>query len=118
MFTILLPIILGVAGQLLLKHGMLLMGRQELEVEGFFPIVWRMISSPYVICGVLIYGVSTFFWLLTLSKVDLSYAYPFLSLSYVLIFLLSWMIFKEHIPPSRIFGMLVVCIGVFFISRG
>jgi multidrug transporter EmrE-like cation transporter len=118
MITILLPIVLGVVGQLLLKHGMTSMGKQDLGTDGLFPVIWRMVTSPYVLGGVIVYGVSTFFWLLTLSKVELSYAYPFLSLSYVLIFLFSWMFFQENIPPSRIIGMLVVCLGVFFISRG
>jgi multidrug transporter EmrE-like cation transporter len=118
MISILLPVVLGVVGQLLLKHGMTSMGKLELDAAGVLPVIWRMATSPYVVGGIVVYGVSTFFWLLTLNRVELSYAYPFLSLSYVLIFVFSWLLFRENISPVRILGMLIVILGVLCISRG
>ena len=56
------------------------------------------------------------FWLVALSRVELSYAYPFASLSYVLMLAASWFLFRENITAVRLLGTVVVGIGVFLIS--
>lgn len=114
---ILLSVTLGVVGQIILKHGMTVMGQLDLSSAGVGGIVWRMATSPFVVGGLAVYMAGAFFWLLALNRVDLSYAYPFASLSYVLIFLSSWLLFRESINPMRFLGMLVICLGVYFVSR-
>lgn len=114
---ILLSTILGVAGQLLLKQGMTQMGTLQLSFVAVPSILWRMATSPYVIGGLMVYVSGTFFWLIVLNRVQLSYAYPFASLSYVLITLSSWLLLQEDIRPLRWIGMLVICTGVFLVSR-
>jgi drug/metabolite transporter (DMT)-like permease len=114
---ILLSVLLGVVGQLLLKHGMTVMGQLDIGASGIVAALWRIATSPYVVGGLLIYVSGTFFWLLALNRVDLSYAYPFASLSYVLIFFASWLILHENISPLRVAGMLVICLGVFLVAR-
>ena len=54
---------------------------------------------------------------MALSRVDLSYAYPFASLGYVVMLVASWQLFNENISPLRLAGTLMVCLGVFLISR-
>jgi len=73
--------------------------------------------SPWVILGVAIYVAGTFFWLMVLSRVDLSFAYPMTSLSYLLIVLSSWYFLGESISPLRIIGVLTVIIGVSLIAQ-
>jgi drug/metabolite transporter (DMT)-like permease len=114
---ILLSVLLGVVGQLLLKHGMTVMGQLDIGASGIVAALWQIATSPYVVGGLLIYVSGTFFWLLALNRVDLSYAYPFASLSYVLIFFASWLILHENISPLRVAGMLVICLGVFLVAR-
>jgi len=114
---LLLATVLGVAGQLLLKQGMLHLGAVQLDVGSVPAILWRMATSPYVGGGLLVYGTGTFFWLVFISRVPLSYSYPFISLGIVLGLLSAWGIFHESIPPLRWVGMLVVCIGVFLVAR-
>jgi drug/metabolite transporter (DMT)-like permease len=70
-----------------------------------------------VVAGLAIYLGGTVFWLTALSRVDLSYAYPFASLSYVVMLIASWALFKENITPLRLVGTLVACAGVFLISQ-
>jgi drug/metabolite transporter (DMT)-like permease len=70
-----------------------------------------------VVTGLTIYLGGTVFWLTALSRVDLSYAYPFASLSYVVMLIASWALFKENITPLRLVGTLVACAGVFLISQ-
>ena len=79
---ILISVLAGATGQILLKKGMSSMGPLTLSFEQLFNILWRIGTNPYVVIGLVIYVTGTVFWLAALSRVDLSYAYPFASLSY------------------------------------
>jgi drug/metabolite transporter (DMT)-like permease len=114
---ILVSVLAGATGQVLLKKGMSTMGPLTLSLGQLGNIVWRIATNPYVVIGLAIYVSGTLFWLAALSRVDLSYAYPFASLSYVLMLIASWQLFNEHITLLRLLGTLVVCTGVFLISR-
>jgi len=107
----------GVVGQLTLKYGMSQMGPLSLMPAQVPSIIWRIATNPFVVGGLLIYVSGTLFWLVALSRVDLSYAYPFASLSYVLIFFASWFLLGEHITVLRAVGMLVICSGVLLVAR-
>ncbi len=114
---ILVSVVAGAVGQVLLKKGMGSMGPLTLSVDQLGNVLWRIGTNPYVIIGLLIYVGGTVFWLTALSRVDLSYAYPFASLSYVVMLIASWQLFNENITSLRVLGTLVVCLGVFIISR-
>lgn len=114
---ILISVVLGAAGQILLKKGMGSMGPLTLSASQLGSILWRIVSNPYVVIGLGIYVCGTLFWLMALSRVDLSYAYPFASLGYVVMLVASWQLFNENISPLRLAGTLTVCLGVFLISR-
>jgi drug/metabolite transporter (DMT)-like permease len=114
---ILISVVAGAAGQVLLKKGMGSMGPLTLSINQLGSVLWRIFTNPYVLVGLAIYVSGTLFWLTALSRVELSYAYPFASLSYVVMLAASWLLFSENIVPLRIVGTLVVCLGVFLISR-
>jgi drug/metabolite transporter (DMT)-like permease len=114
---ILVSVFFSTVGQLLLKSGMNKLGSVTLSLNQLFPILWRMATNPGVFFGLVLYLFGTIFWLAALSRVDLSYAYPFASLSYVVMLLASWMMFDEKITLARIMGTVVICIGVFLIYR-
>lgn len=114
---ILISVIASTVGQLLLKKGMNEMGSVTLSMNQILSTAWKMITNPYVFIGLLIYVAGTVFWLAALSRVDLSYAYPFASLSYVVMLVASWMMFNEQITLTRILGSVVIGIGVLLISR-
>lgn len=116
LMLILTCVALGVAGQLLLKHGMS-SGDQVDEVHEVMPRLVRAATNPVVITGFLLYGLSAALWLILLTRVDLSFAYPMLSLGYVLVVVLSKVLFNEQVTWVRFAGTLVVCLGVFLISR-
>ena len=97
---ILISVLGGAAGQVLLKKGMGSMGPLTLSVNQLGSILWRIATNPYVVIGLGIYVCSTIFWLTALSRVDLSYAYPFASLSYVVMLIASWQLFNEDISLS------------------
>lgn len=117
LILLIIPAITGVAGQVMLKYGMSQMGALEISMAAVPSILWKMATSIYVVGGLAVYVSGIFFWLLALNRVDLSYAYPFASLSYVLIFLSSWLMLKEDISLMRVLGMVVICVGVFLVAR-
>lgn len=114
---ILSSVLVGAVGQVLLKKGMGSMGPLTLTTNQLGSILWRIGTNPYIIIGLAIYGGATVFWLVALSRVDLSYAYPFASLSYVVMLTASWLLFNENINSLRLLGTVVIGLGVFLISR-
>jgi uncharacterized membrane protein len=116
-FYILVSVVAGAVGQIMLKKGMSSMGPLTLTLKQLLPMVWRIGTNPYVVGGLAIYVSGTLFWLIALSRVELSYAYPFASLSYVVMLVASWLLFKENISIARLLGTAVVGLGVFLISR-
>jgi drug/metabolite transporter (DMT)-like permease len=114
---ILISVLGGAVGQILLKAGMNNIGEITLSLQAIFKLTWRMVTNPYVFIGLFVYFLSVIFWMAALSRVDLSYAYPFASVSYVIMFLASWLLLHETITPMRIIGTLVIGLGVFLISR-
>lgn len=114
---ILAATVLGVVGQLILKSGMTQIGPIGVTGGSLPGAVLRMVTSPYVIGGLLVYGLGTFFWLITLSRLDLSVAYPFASLNHILIFLAAWVFLHEQINPLRAAGILVICLGMLLVAR-
>ena len=114
---ILISVVTSTVGQLLLKIGMNNMGSITLSSNQFLSTSWKMATNPHVFIGLVIYLAGTIFWLAALSRVDLSYAYPFASLSYVVMLVASWMMFDEKITLGRFLGTVVIGIGVLLISR-
>jgi len=114
---ILISILTSTIGQLLLKKGMNDMGSITLSMNQFLSTAWKMITNPYVLIGLVIYFAGTIFWLAAISRVDLSYAYPFASLGYVIMLVASWLMFDEKITLGRLLGTFVIGIGVFLIYR-
>lgn len=76
-----------------------------------------IVTSPWVIGGLLVYGSGVMFWLLALSNFELSYVYPFASLSYIGIIIGSSLIFKEKMNAMRIVGVAVIIAGVLITSQ-
>jgi drug/metabolite transporter (DMT)-like permease len=114
---ILISVLASAIGQVLLKKGMGSMGPLTLTVYQLGNILWRMATDPYVIAGMVIYAAGTVFWLIALSRADLSYAYPFASLQYAVMLGASWWLFGEHITVWRLLGTVVIGLGVLLISQ-
>ncbi|MBC7326527.1 EamA family transporter [bacterium] len=111
--SLILALSLGVVGQISLKWGL----RQEGKLEGFNLHFVRAFFNPWVLGGLFSYAVSSLFWLIALSQAQLSFVYPFISLNFAFIALLSWLIFQDTMNIYRILGILLICLGVFFVSR-
>jgi drug/metabolite transporter (DMT)-like permease len=114
--SLLISMFLGVIGQVFIKKGLTSLGSLDFSAAliGSFA---KMFLTPFIILGLCLYCLGVFFWLYALSKVDLSFAYPFVSLSYVLVVLFSLFALGESISYIRWIGVFVICLGVFLISR-
>jgi len=116
---ILFSISIAVAGQILLKIGVNRIGIVDFsDLEALKQLFFGVIKSPLVISGLFLYVISAAIWLVVLSAVDLSFAYPFIGLTYVMILILSRFILKEDVNLIRWAGALIITIGVIVISRG
>ena len=116
---ILLSISIAVAGQLMLKIGIDRIGVNGIgSMKALISLFSGIIRSPMVLTGLFLYFISAAIWLVILSTVDLSFAYPFIGLSYVLVLILSKFILKEEVNPIRWIGGFIITAGVVIISRG
>ena len=110
-------IILLVAGQTALKYGLLQIGGTQFLGGSLLANVLKMFSTPYIVLGFTLYGLSAVLWLDVLSRLDFSLAFPLVSLTYVFALAIGAFLFKEQVTWTRIFGVLLICGGLFFIVK-
>jgi drug/metabolite transporter (DMT)-like permease len=105
-------IMLGAVGQVALKSGI-----NQLGVKPPPLIVIRSIFSQWqVTLGFACYGLSSLLYMVALSRLELSYAYPMVALSYVVVTFLSWKLLHEPVPTVRIAGLAAICVGVIIVA--
>jgi drug/metabolite transporter (DMT)-like permease len=84
---------------------------------GPLSLILLILRSPLVLLGLGLYGIGALAWIVVLSRLDLSLAYPFLALNFVLIPLVSQFVFAETIPVARWMGIAVICVGILLVAR-
>ena len=115
LLLILINIPLGVAGQFLIKQAINHIGSySNMPIATF---LYKAFTAPMILLGLFLYVLSSVLWVMILSKVDLSIAYPLLSLGYILILFLSWAFLHETISPVRLAGVVLIIAGVYFVFR-
>jgi multidrug transporter EmrE-like cation transporter len=100
---------------------MMKMGTDRVGRFGETPVVeylFRLITNPFVLLAIVSYGFGVIFYMLMLSRLDLSYLYPMMvALGLILATLVSSLIFGEQISLLRLGGIVVVILGVFMLSQ-
>lgn len=115
---ILLTVLIGVSAQTFLKTGMNGLGKIEsLHLAEIVPLVWKMGTNIFVIVGLSLYVIGTFFWLILLSRLDLSFLYPFGALQYFFVFAISYFILGEDLRLGRIVGVAIILLGIYIVSK-
>jgi len=109
---LLAAIALAVAGQLLLKRAML--RRKNIRISE----LPALMLDAGVVMGFGCYGIGTLFYVKVLSVADLSVAYPTVSLGYVLVIVMSKVLFGETVSASRWAAVILICIGVALVGMG
>lgn len=114
---ILFTVLTNAAAQLMLKRGMTGLGPLDPGRDGLIATVLRVVFSPFVFFGLCTFVVSMASHLVVLSKVQISYAYPFLSLAYVVVAVYAYFFFQEDLSPARIAGIGLIVLGTIFIAQ-
>ncbi|MHB8253191.1 MAG: SMR family transporter [Acidiferrobacter sp.] len=114
---ILFGVMLNAAAQLVLKEGMRRIGYFAFDWANVVPIGLRVVLNPFVFGGLVIYVISFVIWLLVLSRVQVSFAYPMLSLGYIMNAVAGYYLFQETLSPTRIIGIAVIVLGTYLITR-
>jgi len=114
--AIIVAVIIGVVAQLIIKRGLNAMTTLDLSKNILSSYV-TIFTSPLIIFGIAIYFASILLWLYALTIVELSYAYPFLALSYIFVILGSWYFLGEAVSMLRLVGVLIIVFGVLVVAR-
>ncbi|MDB5927057.1 MAG: 4-amino-4-deoxy-L-arabinose transferase [Betaproteobacteria bacterium] len=112
---ILLGVALNAGAQLLLKAGASRVGPIELQTHSLVLAARELAFSAPIIGGIACYVVSVVVWVLALSRVDVSIAYPMLSIGYVVNAVAAWALFGEALTPMRVAGIIVIIFGVYLL---
>ena len=114
---VLLGVLLNAIAQLLLKAGAGALADVELRFANAMAIAGRLVLNPPIIGGLICYAISVVVWILALSRVEVSVAYPMLSVGYVLNALAAWWLFHEDLSLMRMAGIGVILVGVWLVAR-
>lgn len=114
---LLIAVTLSASGELMLKHGMNRLGVLSMQFPEFLAGLGRAFSTPTILAGFGLVFAGAIFWLSVISRVELSWAYPMLSLGYIIVVVASWLLLGEQLSLARVAGVLVVCSGVVIIAR-
>ena len=117
-FSLLLTgVLLNAAAQLFLKAGTNRVGEFAFTLDNVVPIGMKLAANPPILAGLSCYVVSVVVWILGLSRVPVSVAYPMLSLGYIINAFAAWMLFGEALAAQKLVGIGFIVVGVFLVAR-
>lgn len=88
-----------------------------IKSDGIISLVWTVGTNPWVMGGMFLHVSALVVWLWALSKVDISFAYPFLALGYVLVSAMAWFWLGETLNPMKILGMIIIIAGILVLAK-
>lgn len=110
-------VLLNAAAQLLLKAGTNAIGRFEFSAANILPVGVKLALEPHIAGGLACYVVSVAVWIVGLSRVPVSIAYPMLSVGYIVNALAAWYLFGESLTAQKAVGIAFIIAGVFLVAR-
>lgn len=114
---VLTSVAFGAVGQLTLKAGMNNLVQSYGKLQLSLDTLLHMATNPLLIVGIAIFGISTLLWLFALAKADLSFAYPFLSLTYLAVLIGGAFLFGDKVTLPRVLGFATIIAGVWIVAR-
>jgi multidrug transporter EmrE-like cation transporter len=110
-------VVLNACAQLLLKAGTNVLGVLTLRMSDWHETVWKMATQGYFVLGMICYVGSLFVWILGLSRVPVSVAYPLLSVGYIINAVAAHYLFGESVSVTRWLGIGCIVVGVWLVAR-
>lgn len=117
-FYIFLTIMLTVYGQIAIKWQVLKAGALPEALLDKIAFLLGLLLNPWIISAFAAALLASVFWMAAMTKLQLSHAYPFMSLAFVLVLMASGLFFNEPITPLKIAGILLVILGIIVGSQG
>ena len=114
---VLAGVLLNAAAQLLLKAGTNRVGEFAFALENLVPVGAKLALNPFILGGLACYVVSVVVWILALSRVPVSIAYPMLSIGYIVNAFAAWMLFGESLTAQKLVGIGFIVVGVWLVAR-
>lgn len=114
---ILTGVLLNALAQLLLKAGTNRIGTFDFSMSNIVPIGKMVAMQPHILGGLACYGISVVVWIMALSRVPVSIAYPMLSIGYVVNAFAAWYLFGESLAVQKLVGIGFICIGVWLVAK-
>jgi len=114
---ILLSILMSSTAHIFLKKGMMTHAINAIKSDGIIGLIWTVGTNPWVMGGMFLHVSALVVWLWALSKVDISFAYPFLALGYVLVMAMAWFWLGEELNPMKVLGMGIIIVGILVLAR-
>ena len=114
---VLFGVLLNAMAQLFLKAGVRQFGHFEFTAAQALPVATQLATKPGILAGLSCCVVSVVVWIMALSRVEVSIAYPMLSIGYIVNALLAWWLFGEAVGVQRLVGIGVIIVGVIIIAR-
>lgn len=112
-----LTVLFTVFGQLSIKYKAGQMGEMPGSTAGRISYFLELFLSPWVIAGFVSAVFAAFFWILAMTKLPISLAYPFMALSFPLVVIASHVIFGEYVSSLRMIGVALICAGVVLVNH-
>jgi multidrug transporter EmrE-like cation transporter len=110
-------VMLNAAAQILMKAGTNAVGHFEFSMENILPIGLKLATEWHIVVALGCYALSVIIWILALSRVPVSIAFPMLSMAYVVNAIAAWYLLGEAFNPTKLVGMSIIILGVIIISR-
>jgi multidrug transporter EmrE-like cation transporter len=110
-------VMLNAAAQILMKAGTNAIGHFEFSIENVLPIGWKLATEWHIVTALFCYGISVVVWILALSRVPVSIAFPLLSMAYIVTAVAAWYLLGEALSLTKLVGIGVIILGVIIISR-
>lgn len=114
-YIALLSVVLGALGQVILKRGAVKLGELSLSFYSLHKEIIHIIRVPEILLGVVLFGISFLLWIKVLTKNELSSSYPLVSLNYIIILIMSGILFKEELSFKKVIGTVLIVLGVWVI---
>ncbi|MCK9283628.1 MAG: SMR family transporter [Rhodocyclaceae bacterium] len=114
---ILAGVLLNAAAQLCLKAGTNAIGHFEFHLDNVIPVGLKIAFQPYILGGLACYVFSLVIWILALSRVPVSIAYPMLSIGYVINAAVAHYWFGEALAAQKMLGIGFIIVGVVLVAR-
>lgn len=114
---LIIPIIMAAAAQILFKKGIAGLAVPDFSFSGIFSLIPKILQSPWLVSGMILFGMSFLIYLFVLAKLQLNIAYPiFVSAGVILISLASYFIFKETLSWVQLGGVVFIIFGIFLLA--